>query len=537
MEFQDLRDEIIENIPELEQQFWSYHTSAKQELDGVVWTYIHPNIRKSDPLAFACRSRNTTGVFEIYVNPNIPSECQEPLELHEFGHVIFTHMSLMENQRKIIIQKIMSYWNRFEKHIDENALKTKEDIQKASKIICNAILNIAMDYEVNSKLYTDEEWVIFKEYVQWACANARALAPNSTEEQLKEALEWVKNPTESSLFTPCWPEDDGFPKGLDYRQYVDLILMKPENAMDIIKSKIKGNKNAGQSMGGDEESDQNSTPDKISKDDLDRILQEQNDANNEENNQVISDAEAQDCEENGTNKRQEINTPRWSPFSHVKSDDVISIKNHKRLKRKLLNEIINKHILLSREDTLYYYNRKKYNSDTMISKTKGEDVYRPGNIYLLVDCSCSIGSEIISVIVGTVKEIAKSCGPYSRIIWWDTDLAGDYPLKSFKGPSTYGGTTIWKGIEYVRQKYLKRSNDKLIILSDYYDSLVHWYDELCKIKNDCVGICWGNFEGTKVDVKFMKDRSTTYDGRDIYADLMKKLPTTLVNVGKREDYY
>ena len=193
--------------------------------------------------------------------------------------------------------------------------------------------------------------------------------------------------------------------------------------------------------------------------------------------------------------------------------------------------------ILSREDTLYYYNRKKYNSDTMISKTKGEDVYRPGNIYLLVDCSCSIGSEIISVIVGTVKEIAKSCGPFSRIIWWDTDLAGDYPLKSFKGPSTYGGTTIWKGIEYVRQKYLKRSNDKLIILSDYYDSLVHWYDELCKIKNDCVGICWGNFEGTKIDVKFMKERSTTYDGRDIYADLMKKLPTTLVNVGKREDYY
>jgi hypothetical protein len=35
----------------------------------------------------------------------------------------------------------------------------------------------------------------------------------------------------------------------------------------------------------------------------------------------------------------------------------------------------------------------------------------------------------------------------------------------------------------------------------------------------------------------MKERSTTYDGRDIYVDLMKKLPTTLVNVGKREDYY
>lgn len=526
MDFQDIRDEILKNIPDLEQQFWSYHTSAKQELDGVVWAYIHPNIRKSDPLAFACRSRNTTGVFEVYVNQNIPSECQEPLELHEFGHIIFTHMSLLENQRKIIIQKIMSYWNRFEKHIDDNILKNKEDIQKASTIICNAILNIAMDYEVNSKLYTDKEWVVFKEYIQWAYAKARALSPLTTEEQLKKTLEWTQKPTESCIFSPCWPEDDGFPKGLDYRQYIDLLLMKPDNAMDIIKSKIK---NANQEVPNSDgnSSEQGSSSGKISKDDLDRLLQEQNDTNNDDNNEIIKEAEAQDCEENGTNQRNETS---WSPFGHIKNQGVISIKNNKMLKRKLLKEIINKHILLNKEDTLYYYNRKKYNNDIMISKTRAEDVYRPGNIYLLVDCSCSISQDIISTVVGTVKDIAKSCGPHSRIIWWDTELAGDYLLKNFKGPSSCGGTDIWRGIEYIRHKYLKRSNDKLVILSDYCDSLSHWYDELCKIKNDCIGICWGHFEGTKADSDFIKHRTTTYDDKDIYLDFIKKLPTTFVNV-------
>lgn len=542
MDFQEIRDEIIKNIPELEPQFWSYYSSAKQEINNVVWTYIHPNIRKPDPIAFACRSKNTTGVFEVYVNPNIPFECQDPLELHEFGHVIFTHLSLLENQRKIILRKIMTYWNRFEKHIDENVLKTPEDIKKASSIISNALLNIAMDYEVNSKLFTESEWEVFKEYTQWAYAMARAMSPSTSKKQLEETLEWIKGPRDSLLFTPCWPEDDGFPKGLDYRQYLDLILMKSENAMDIIKSKLKGG------LGQSSESNDNpmstsgmgssGTSGKISKEDLEKILQEQNDANNEESTKAIDDADAQDSKEQGTiPQRNATNTSGWNPKGHHVSEQIISIKNDKMLKRKLVNEIINKHLLLNREDTLYYYNRKKYDSNTLISKTKAEDVYHPGNIYLLVDCSGSIGSEIISTIIGTLKDISKKCGPKSRIIWWDTDLAGDFPLKNFKGPESCGGTTIWKGIKYVREKYLHRSNDKLIIISDYYDSLSHWYDELRKIKNDCVGICWGNFDKSKNMAMIFRERTVTYDSKDIFEDFIKKLPTTLVDVGKNELHF
>jgi hypothetical protein len=541
MENKDLRDKIIKSIPNLEPKFWSYHADALNEMNMVVWTYIHPNIRSSQPMAFACRSRNTTGVYEVYVNPNVPYECREPLELHEFGHVIFTHMSLLENQRKILVQKIMSYWNRFEKHIEDNALKTKEDVQKASKIICDAILNIAMDYEVNSKLFTDDEWKTFVEYIQWASIKAAADAPNTTKEELEKIIEWLDNKSEDKdlLFHPCWPEDDGFPKGLDYRQYIDLMLMRPDNAMDAIKKAI-GKMESSSGDGNGSSSGKGNHGGKISKSDLERILKEQNDANNEASNDAKEEAEKQDDAEQGTSSnaaRDKLNQGGWSPNGHSVDKRIYDYKNSKALSRKILNEIINKQVLMCRQDNLYYYNRQKYNSNLLISKMKSEDLYRPGNIYLLVDCSCSIGSDVIEAIIGVVKNISKKCGPHSRIIWWDTALAGDYPLKELKGPTHCGGTAISRGIQYVSEKYLKRSNDKLIVLSDYEDSLHMWYDELEKIrKNDCLGICWGSFKGNATET--IKRVCRTYDDNDevFFQKFIKKLPTTLVDIGEHHGW-
>lgn len=541
MENKDLRDKIIKSIPNLEPKFWSYHADALNEMNMVVWTYIHPNIRSSQPMAFACRSRNTTGVYEVYVNPNVPYECREPLELHEFGHVIFTHMSLLENQRKILVQKIMSYWNRFEKHIEDNVLETKEDIQKASKIVCDAILNIAMDYEVNSKLFTDDEWKTFVEYIQWASIKAAADAPNTTKEELDKIIEWLDNKSEDKdlLFHPCWPEDEGFPKGLDYRQYIDLMLMRPDNAMDAIKKAI-GKTDSGSGDGNGSGSGKGNHGGKISKSDLEKILKEQNDANNEASNDAKEEAEKQDDAEQGTSSnaaRDKLNQGGWSPNGHSVDKRIYDYKNSKALGRKILNEIINKQVLMCRQDNLYYYNRQKYNSNLLISKMKSEDLYRPGNIYLLVDCSCSIGSDVIEAIIGVVKNISKKCGPHSRIIWWDTALAGDYPLKELKGPTHCGGTAISHGIHYVSEKYLKRSNDKLIVLSDYEDSLHMWYDELEKIrKNDCLGICWGSFKGNATET--IKRVCRTYDDNDevFFQKFIKKLPTTLVDIGERHGW-
>ena len=188
----------------------------------------------------------------------------------------------------------------------------------------------------------------------------------------------------------------------------------------------------------------------------------------------------------------------------------------------------------TRQDPVYYYNRKKYNSNVMISRSREEQLWRPGNIILLVDCSGSIDDTTIGTMVKTVRRIAKKCGPKSRIIWWDTFLEGDYPLNADKGPKGYGGTNIAKGIKYVRQHYLRQSNDKLVIISDYADSLTQWYDEVRKIKNDVVGLCWlYSRDKTETAEQYLSNWwSYDNDGEEnkSFDKLLKKIPTTLVNI-------
>lgn len=543
MENDSLRNEIIGKIPPLDPLFWSYYEDALNEMNKVVWTNITPNIRSSQPLAFATRSKGKTGVFEVYVSPNIPYECRQPLELHEFGHVIFTHMSLLDSQREILIRKIMSYWHNFEKHLDDEILKSKDEIKAASKVICEAMLNIAMDYEVNSKLFTEEEWGSFVNYVQWANIQSIASAPKSTKEELEKALEWINNedPDKEPMFKPCWPADANFPLGKDYRQYLDLMLMKPDNAMEQIKNLVKQMQEAdGNGQGGDGQG----SGGKLTKEDIDKLRKEQSDANNAANQDAKDEADKEDSEEKGTtasNKRELDNHMGWSPSGHGETDEEFSITNNKKLEEKLVKEIFNKHISNTRQDTMFYYNRQKYNSSLMISKDRQEDLYRPGNIYLLVDCSGSIGNKTISTLIGAVKKVAKKCGAHSRIIWWDTELEGDFKLKNMQGPNGCGGTFISDGIKYVREKYLSKSNDKLVIISDYFDSLHHWYDELDKIKkNDCIGICWRNIGyGTDMTGKeYLAQCCRSYDSRDndqFVGKFTKKLPTTIINIPRGYD--
>ena len=170
----------------------------------------------------------------------------------------------------------------------------------------------------------------------------------------------------------------------------------------------------------------------------------------------------------------------------------------------------------------------------MISRSREEQLWRPGNIILLVDCSGSIDDTAIGAMIKCVRRIAKKCGPKSRIIWWDTFLEGDYSLNADKGPKGYGGTNIAKGIKYVRQHYLRQSNDKLVIISDYADSLTQWYDEVKKIKNDVVGLCWlYSRDKTETAKQYLSNWwSCDNDAEEnkSFDKLLKKIPTTLVNI-------
>lgn len=553
-----------------------------------------------DAPAYATRSSNfgTTGIYNIYVNPEY-EQSYDGLLLHEMGHIIFGHLQSNAFNEKTFEMKLKFAWSRIRKLItvgDDVKLSEKEIQDIYLNKVKQIMLNYAMDYEVNSKLFTPDEWNEQAQKFESDWMRIQYEDDNISEEFYEEIFNIKKDDPTKKLVSALWPEDVGFPVKLQFTQYIDLMLHDPEkffeklllispppmignggddqddnsqnqsgNSKGKIKSNSSGNskKNKNQQSGqgnsgdqsdsGDEKSDEQtgengkdskdkdgngSSSGKMSLADIDRLAKEVEDMDEEAMKKATEAAEKAAQEDGdddfGSSDGDDANNS-YSPFgTGGKRSAIIDVKDTHALENELLKAVYNKTVMNTRQDPVYYYNRKKYNSNVMISRSREEQLWRPGNIVLLVDCSGSIDDTAIGTMVKTVRHIAKKCGPKSRIIWWDTALEGDYPLNADKGPKGYGGTNIAKGIKYIRQHYLRQSNDKLVIISDYADSLTHWYDEVKKIKNDVVGLCWlyssDKTETTKQYLSNWWGYGNDGEENKSFDKFLKKIPTTLVNI-------
>lgn len=547
-----------------------------------------------DAPAYATRSSNfgTTGIYNIYVNPEY-EQSYDGLLLHEIGHIIFGHLQSNAFNEKTFEMKLKFAWSRIRKLItvgDDIKLSEKEIQDIYINKVKQIMLNYAMDYEVNSKLFTPEEWNEQTQKFESDWMKIQYKDDNISEEDYEEAFNLKKNDPTKKLVSALWPEDVGFPLKLQFTQYVDLMLRDPEKFFEKLllinppptsggngdeksddsqnqkgqsgqgsggKSKKNksqdGDQNGDGSSSGKEDKDKNQSPKdgnggkdsgqqkskgKMSLADIDRLAKEVEDMDEEAMKKATEAAEKAAQEDGdddfGISNEDDTNNS-YSPFgTGGKRSAIIDVKDTHALENELLKAVYNKTVMNIRQDPVYYYNRKKYNSNVMISRSREEQLWRPGNIVLLVDCSGSIDDTAIGAMVKTIRHIAKKCGPKSRIIWWDTALEGDYPLNADKGPKGYGGTNIAKGIKYIRQHYLRQSNDKLVIISDYADSLTHWYDEVKKIKNDVVGLCWlyssDKTETTKQYLSNWWGYGNDEEENKSFDKFLKKIPTTLVNI-------
>ena len=549
-----------------------------------------------DAPAYATRSSNfgSTGIYNIYVNPDY-EKSYDDLLLHEVGHIIFGHLQSNAFNEKTFEMKLKFAWARIRKLIitgNDVKLSEKEIQDIYINKVKHIMLNYAMDYEVNSKIFTPDEWKEFTQKFESDWMKIQYEDDSVPEEDYEEAFNLKKNDPTKKLINALWPEDVGFPLKLQFTQYVDLMLRDPEKFFEKLllinpppmsgngagaqnddsqgqsNGNFKKNKNPqnGQGDGDGQADSEDEKPDeqfggngdgkedksykgkegngsasgKMSLADIDRLAKEAEDMDEEAMKKVTEAAEKADQgdgdeSDDFNSSGGDDSSSGYSPFgTGGKRSEIIDVKDTHALENELLKAVYNKTVLNTRQDPVYYYNRKKYNSNVMISRSREEQLWRPGNIILLVDCSGSIDDTAIGTMVKTVRRIAKKCGPKSRIIWWDTFLEGDYPLNADKGPKGYGGTNIAKGIKYVRQHYLRQSNDKLVIISDYADSLTQWYDEVRKIKNDVVGLCWLYSRDKTETAKQYLSNWWSYDNdgeeNKSFDKLLKKIPTTLVNI-------
>lgn len=521
---------IVDRIPAIG---WSNYAVFKNTVDHTCWRYIYPNLNDSDHLAFVTRSKGDTGVFEVFVNDFVPNDLRKSLELHEFGHIAFTHLNLRKEQESIGINKIKSFWPQIKQYFEN-----ENPSDALFKKIYNSLINIAMDFEVNSKAFAEPEypWAILYGNLAYACVVLKT-KPEDNEEYIKVS-EWLDkisslagniNFEDENYPEPivpfCWPKDSGFPNKLSFTQYLDLMLIEHSKFFEYMDKMRAGGD--GESNGESNEASNGKGMKPLTEEDIDEINKMFQDSNEDANNEDIEEVEEKEVDERETQERYDsLNAGKEYAFEKV--DD-------SQLEKFLLDNCFNKSIKDCRVDYLRNYNRQKTGGDIFISRFQEEELWLPGNIYLVVDCSGSISDVIIHKVVTVAKNVASRCGKKSRIIWWDEECRGDFLLSDDKGPANYGGYTVLSSsIKYIKDNYILRDNDKIIIISDYLDiGLKDWVKELDSIKNDTIGICWddSNDSCTETGDK-MLSRVLCRHGvhSETISTLLKRVPTKFIKV-------
>lgn len=250
-----LTDNLNKILAKYDSYVWANYSRALASMDDYVWIKINPKIQKSNPMAFATRNRNRNsfGVYEVYVNSSIPRTIKKPLEMHEFGHIIYSHLLMVKQQRDIIISKIKTFWPSIKLHLNDEIIKKTEEDPSYADYLCqrisNTILNIAEDFEVNSKMFpTNEEQDMLIKYTSIAQCFCILKDNNVSEKGYERAIHWTEyelgtripkkgnKPVPFAL--PCLPRDMKFKDGLEFNNYVDLIISHDNDFFKYAKNRM-----------------------------------------------------------------------------------------------------------------------------------------------------------------------------------------------------------------------------------------------------------------------------------------------------------
>ena len=550
---------VIPKTPEL-------LSDALIEMDKLVWLKVNEDLPASK-LAFATKS--PSGVFKVFVNNKIPEEYQDHFYLHEFGHVLFGHLFGMETQREQFKRKIMESWSKIEPHLElteeEQKLPTVELVSKFLMPVSSLLLNYATDMEVNSKLFSDDEWEEMRNVTDYVVIKTSYEEGNRDEEFLKSAKDFLKGKGDH-ISKPIWPVDYGFEKGLSYHAYLDLMIQDIDKFMNFVRQDSQSLEGDGEGEGnsagqntsnsngngsGSSDSDNSSgegSSGKETKDELQKALKKlslkdiedlRKAANNSDVDTVSNNATAAEAGE-GSGDEDDTASDGSSAkggnglgFGRGTSKvEALTLSNGGReLTRFLLKETFSRKIENTRVNEMYYYNRRKYGDKDIIGKTTKENVYRPGDVYIIIDVSGSVNEKAINVMLKCTRDVAKKCGAKSRAIWWDTCLQGDMPIRKAKLPSNgYGGTDMAGAIQYVKDKYIRSSNDKIIIVSDFCDTLKKWYDVASTFSNDITGVCWSERSRSNYSSLEHYIESSNYGYDFSVKQFLKRIPTKIVDI-------
>lgn len=454
------------------------YNDVSYEMDNLVWAYSFKPV-DNGAMAYATRMGSSKNSYKVYVY-NGYKNARECLAIHEFGHCIYQHLKLEKTKSDDVRKQIMKHWDSFKKHIDMSKVPEGSEV-KVSDAYVHTLSNIAMDMEVNSKVFADDERahafnVLCNAAIHHAISNATTLNELSEIEKYLDDTSADKKPFAKFID----PQDYGFPLRLNWMAYISLLLEDEEKALDAMKDMIDPTAASGS---GDSSGGSSSSGKGIDAGDL------MDYAESCDTSEEISE------KENGGGSG-EGGSGRGRGRANSKSN-IAKMEANKKISAFIKDICISPVKLEERNDILHYYNRKRFNSDVLYNKKVTRQIQRTGDVVILIDVSGSVKRDLIDLILNTTYSIKNKIGKKSRIITWDSYLENDIPVKDIPRTkiNSGGGTDIYNGIHYVKEnKYVSSANDTLLIVSDFFDDLDAWDVELTNFKGKVYAIDWADGE-------------------------------------------
>lgn len=442
---------------------YKHLSELKKKMRLIVCT--HNKLPKTDlaieALALVTRSGTANSCYKIFTSEFCIGKS---FLMHEIGHIVFQHLRFEKKLSEQVEAKLRGAWSGFSKYI---SFTDKNEAETMNSFI-HLLKNYAMDMEVNSKIFDEDEKEFFLEELNQTEYNKLAYIVQNKLTGYKNASMRLsryyyarqKDPN-VYLVTPVLAEDYGFPRGLSWQHYIDLIIMNPDKVMPVICEKLRK-----------EQEQQIERGAKIPSEVI-RKAACKSDMSDELSAEVLSKTEGKgDGSQNGMTKSFTIHKLGPAVSHFITERAVMQFED-------------------SRTDYLYLANRGK--ADNILrGKTIEHSDHVQSNIFVIVDTSGSVEAERLAQLLDLFSEIKEMVGEESKVIFWDSDLQRIDSLRNGINEIPRGrGTDIAPAIQYTASRFCK-DNDKLFIISDYCDYLEGWLDEVKRLRCSCYGICWTN---------------------------------------------
>lgn len=430
---------------------------------------------------------------EAMENVIVAEEHLPAVRIHECGHVILQHNKSRNLKEKLSANMFEDIYKKVA-HLNEGDFND-EDYKKG---MFHHFLNVAMDFEVNSKFFVnDEERQALHDEITTYTAIQKAIETEADSHYSPTDLaNAIRSSVEADKEKPnvLFPVDYDFPDGLDFVYYLSRIANDPEKFLEKEDDNQNGGSGSGNGGKGKTEAQRKKAIKNAIKKAMKEYMEKADKAENGEGNSIdeaiaqfseeISNESNEDNTEGPDTKMNRSATSKGNR-NHGGGHNEGTVEGEGTLWPDLGEAI--KHVTWSkiirhRSDLLYNYNRGKCPDGTIREKSVTYEIPNRPNVYILFDCSGSMNPQYLKDTIEELKAMKSKFGRKSKIVCWDTQLCQEVLWRDIDSMvySAGGGNALARGIKYINEGGITQK-DTFIIISDFYDENEEMAKELEKL--------------------------------------------------------